>query len=131
MCIGIPMCIIETGEGSALCRTRDGNETSRIDTLLVGDLPAGSWVLVFLGAAREVLDEQSAHQISDALTALDMVMQGGYGDGQATDDIDRLFADLVDREPQLPDFLRAGSAGAANNNDANNNDTNINDKEPA
>lgn len=100
MCIGIPMQVIESGPGQALCRSRDGNDTRRVDMLLVGDLPEGSWVLVFLDAAREVLDEITAHQISDALAALDMAMQG---EGQ----VDHLFADLVDREPQLPDFLQA------------------------
>lgn len=106
MCIGIPMCVVEPGEGHALCRTRDGGETRRIDMLLVGDLPVGSWVLVFLDAAREVLDEATAHQIADALTALDMAMRG---DAHSNADIDHLFADLVDREPQLPEFLRAQS----------------------
>jgi hydrogenase expression/formation protein HypC len=100
MCIGIPMRIIETEQGTALCQTRDGNETKQVDMLLVGDLPKDSWVLVFLDAAREVLDEETAHQISDALTALDMAMQGNG-------EVDHLFADLVDREPQLPDFLQA------------------------
>lgn len=104
MCIGIPMQVIESGEGYALCRARDRNETERVDTLLVGDLAPGSWVLIFLGAAREVLDETTAFQISDALTALDMAMQGDHS-------IDHLFADLVDREPQLPDFLKAQVAG--------------------
>jgi len=104
MCIGVPMRIIEAGEGQALCQSRDGNETVRIDTLLVGDLPVGSWVLTFLGAAREVLDDATAHQISDALVALGMAMSG---EGQ----VDHLFADLVDREPQLPDFLKAELSG--------------------
>ena len=99
MCIGIPMQVIEAGEGTALCSARNSSDVRRVDTLLVGDLSQGSWVLVFLGAAREVLDEKSAHQISDALTALDMAMHGNGA-------IDHLFADLVDREPQLPEFLR-------------------------
>lgn len=94
------MQVIEPGEGRALCRRRGDDELQQVDMLLVGDLPKGSWVLVFLGAAREVLDELSANQISDALSALDIAMHGG---GQ----VDHLFADLVDREPQLPDFLQA------------------------
>ncbi len=102
MCIGVPMRITEIAEGTALCQARDNSETQRIDTLLVGDVPVGTWVLVFLGAAREVLDETAAHQISDALAALDIAMHGNGSPGQ----IDHLFADLVDREPQLPDFLK-------------------------
>jgi hydrogenase assembly chaperone HypC/HupF len=99
MCIGIPMQVLDSGEGYAICCARDSDERRHVDMLLVGDLPKGSWVLVFLGAAREVLDEITAHQISDALTALELAM---HGDGQ----IDHLFADLVNREPQLPEFLR-------------------------
>lgn len=96
------MCVVEFSEGYALCRTRDGNDTRQVDMQLVGDLPVGSWVLVFLDAAREVLDEATAHHIADALKALGMAMRGDA-------DIDHLFADLVDREPQLPEFLRAQS----------------------
>lgn len=100
MCIGIPMCVVEAGWGQSGCRPRDGGEVRQVDMVLVGDQPVGTWVLVFLGAAREVLDEATAHQISDALMALDLAMRGGQG-------VDHLFADLVDREPQLPDFLKA------------------------
>lgn len=100
MCVGIPMRVIETGQGQALCQTRDGKDTQQVDMLLVGDLPAGSWVLVFLGAAREVLDEATARQIGDALTAVEMAMHGNGA-------VDHLFADLVEREPQLPEFLQA------------------------
>ena len=99
MCIGIPMQVIESGANQALCRSRDGKATEQVDMLLVGELSVGSWVMVFLGAAREVLDEATALQISDALMALEMAMHGNQ-------QVDHLFADLVDREPQLPDFLQ-------------------------
>lgn len=104
MCIGIPMQVIKSGEAYALCQSRDGEQQQQVDTLLVGDLPVGSWVLVFLGSAREVLDELTAHQITDALSALDIAMHSADPHHQS---IDHLFADLVDREPQLPDFLQA------------------------
>ena len=99
MCIGIPMQVVQQEAGKTLCRSRDG-KLEEIDMLLVGELAVGSWVMVFLGAAREVLDEATAHQISDALQALDMAMQGNA-------QIDHLFADLIDREPQLPEFLQS------------------------
>lgn len=94
MCIGIPMQVIETGEGFALCEGM--GETKRISTLLVGDQPEGTWLLTFLDAAREVLDPARAAQITDAVTAVNLVMQGST-------DIDHLFADLVDREPPRPE----------------------------
>lgn len=99
MCIGTPMQVLEYQDGLAICSSRDDNTTQQVDMMLVGEPPIGSWVLVFLGTAREMLDHDTAMQISDALTALNMAMQGN---GQ----IDHLFADLVDREPQLPDFLQ-------------------------
>ncbi|HIP52912.1 MAG TPA: HypC/HybG/HupF family hydrogenase formation chaperone, partial [Chromatiales bacterium] len=42
MCLGIPMQVIESGEGVALCRA--GDEVRRIDMLLVGRQPVGTWL---------------------------------------------------------------------------------------
>ena len=98
MCIGIPMQVVEQHEDSATC-IYHGQE-SVIDTMLVGSQPVGTWLLVFLDTAREVLSEQKARQIANALEAMRLAMQG---DSQ----IDHFFADLVDREPQLPDFLKS------------------------
>lgn len=102
MCIGIPMQVIETGEGYAWCESM--GERRRIDTLLVGDQPVGTWLLTFLGSAREVLDATDAARITAAVQAVNLVMQGETG-------IDHLFSDLLDREPQLPDFVRQQHAG--------------------
>lgn len=98
MCLGIPMQVIRSEEGRALCR--DGAEQQWVDMSLVGEQAADSWVLVFLGAAREVLDEQRALQMRDALSAVQAVMSGREAN------LDDLFADLVDREPQLPPHLQ-------------------------
>ena len=97
MCLGLPMQVMEMVEGYALCEV-DG-EVRRIDTLLVGDQQPGTWLLTFLDTAREVLSAEKAQQIREALQALDLAMQGETG-------VDHLFADLIEREPQLPDFLR-------------------------
>lgn len=96
MCLGIPMQVIEAGCGEALCRASDGEH--RIDTSLVGTPEPGTWLMVFLGAAREVISPEAARQSADALEALAMAMRGET-------DFDHLFADLVDREPRLPEFL--------------------------
>jgi hydrogenase expression/formation protein HypC len=98
MCIGIPMQVVELHDESARCIYR-GHE-SMVDMMLVGPQPAGTWLLVFLDTAREVLSEQKARQIADALEAMRLAMQGDNR-------IDHLFADLVDREPQLPEFLKS------------------------
>lgn len=98
MCLGIPYEIVEAGFLSARAHSRQGD--AWIDMSLVGDQPAGTHVLVFLGAAREVISSTRAAQIADALEAVRLVMSGEGAD------IDHLFADLVDREPQLPEHLR-------------------------
>jgi len=97
MCIGVPMQIVETGDGYAWCEGM--GETRQIDTLLVGNLPVGSWVLTFLDSAREVLSADDAARITDAVQAVNRVMRGDAN-------IDHLFADLIDREPQLPEFVQ-------------------------
>lgn len=96
MCIGVPMQVLDAGLGWALCD--NGGSRERVDLRLVGDQPAGTWVLVFLGAAREVIGEAEALKIRDAVEALTLVASG--------QNIDHLFADLIDREPRLPEFLQ-------------------------
>ena len=97
MCIGIPMQVIESGETWAWCD--DGGERHKVDMLLVGEQPVGTWVLVFLGSAREVMGETEALRVRDALMALQAAQQGLP--------FDHFFADLVDREPELPPHLRS------------------------
>ena len=100
MCIGIPMQVIQVEPGYAWCQHGDRRE--KVDTTLVGNPPVGTWVLVFLGSARELLDVDHAAQITDALQALAAAAQG--------DSLDGFFADLDGREPQLPEFLRTQSS---------------------
>lgn len=97
MCIGVPMQITEVFGSHAWCEGM--GERKYIDTFLTGPQPIGSWVLVFLDSAREVLTETQAQQITQAVQAINLAMQGETA-------IDHLFADLVDREPELPEFLR-------------------------
>jgi hydrogenase expression/formation protein HypC len=105
MCIGIPMQVVESGPIYAWCEGM--GERRQIDMRLVGDAPAGQWVLVFLDSARELLTEQDAVRISDALRALELTMQGEVA-------VDHLFADLIDREPELPVFLQTGHEEKSN-----------------
>jgi len=105
MCVGIPMQVIEASGNWAQCAGRNG--LVQIDTLLVGAVAPGDWLLTYLGAARECIDAERARQIEQALDALDAVLAGGDG-AQAA--MDLAFADLVDREPQLPAHLRKPAA---------------------
>ncbi|RCX32850.1 HypC/HybG/HupF family hydrogenase formation chaperone [Thioalbus denitrificans] len=98
MCIGIPMQVVDpAGPFHAWCEGR--GERRLVDLMLVGGQPPGGWVLVFLDSAREAIDPERAHRIGAALDALDAALRG--------DPLDHLFADLVDREPQLPPHLRS------------------------
>ncbi len=97
MCIGIPMQVIESSETQAICEAN--GEQRKIDMMLVGKQSVGTWLLIFLNTARDVLTPDRAHQISDALKALEMANQG-------EENFDSLFQDLIGREPELPDFLR-------------------------
>ncbi|MCB1955265.1 MAG: HypC/HybG/HupF family hydrogenase formation chaperone [Rhodocyclaceae bacterium] len=100
MCLGIPMQVIEGGM-QADCRDAHG-AVHRVDMLLVGPQPAGAWLLTYLGAAREVIDARRAADIGRALSALEQLSAG------MQPDLDAAFADLLEREPQLPEFLRKG-----------------------
>lgn len=98
MCIGIPMQIISSQGLSAQCDSL--GKLHQIDLSLIGEQEDGTWVLTFLDTAREVLSESQAKQIKDALQALSMTING------ETPDVDMLFADLVQKEPELPPHLR-------------------------
>ncbi len=97
MCIGLPMRVVKMQGTHALCEV-DGKQ-ELIDMILVGEQAEGTWILNFLGAAREVLTEENALNIKQALNAIQNVMSG---DSQ----IEHLFADLIDREPVLPEHLK-------------------------
>ena len=99
MCLAIPMEVLRVEGLQAWCRDRDGSEVV-VDTILTGPVNPGQWLLVFLGAAREIVSAEDAAKVSAAIDALDAALVGD------TDRINAAFADLIDREPQLPDFLR-------------------------
>lgn len=97
MCLGIPMLVTEIEGVFAWCDSRNGRQ--RINTMLVGDVVPGQWLLTFLDTAREMIDAERAQQLDSALDALSVIANGGSN-------FDDCFADLIGREPQLPDFLQ-------------------------
>lgn len=96
MCLGIPMQVLECGEHFARCQGPNGE--TRVDLALVGQQPPGTWLLTFLDAAREVISPERAEMVNAALQAVVAAEAGA-------DNFDAFFADL-NREPQLPEFLR-------------------------
>jgi hydrogenase expression/formation protein HypC len=97
MCIGQPLRVVETRGHLAWCEA-DGHGES-LDMMLVGEQTAGTWVLGFLGTARQVLSDEEATQARAARDALAAVLRGSGS-------VDAYFADLVDRVPELPAHLR-------------------------
>ena len=100
MCVGIPMQVLSCD--GLVARASDGREEAVIDLALTGPLAPGTWVLTFLGAAREVLEPGEAAKIAAAVDALRAVMAGG--------EIGDAFADLEADGPRLPPHLEAARA---------------------
>ncbi|CAG1010124.1 MAG: HypC/HybG/HupF family hydrogenase formation chaperone [Rhizobiaceae bacterium] len=97
MCVGVPMRLVAIVgiAGHAL----DGDRLETIDLSLTPEAKPGDWVLSFLGTAHSILEEGEALKIRAALGGLASLMRGGeLGDA---------FADLEDREPELPPHLQA------------------------
>ena len=87
MCLSIPMRVVEwdddegnfawveRGEGDMLRR-------ERVNMMLLGPQPIGSWVLTSLGLAKEVIEDEQRQLIEDALAALAASLQGDYDPAQ-------------------------------------------------
>lgn len=98
MCIGIPMQVVMADDTIAECEGRNGPQ--RLDNMLVGAVPPGTWLLAFQGRALRTMTDAEAAQTLAALEALDAAMRG------SETSLDAYFADLIGREPQLPDHLK-------------------------
>jgi len=96
MCLGLPMTIVETNGLSALCERR--GERRQVSVMLLDQPPVGAQVLVFIDSAVRLLDAEEARQIDSAVDGLAAACNG--------EAFDHLFADLIDREPELPAHLR-------------------------
>jgi len=81
------MQVVEAGEFTAVCERR--GERRRLNMMLVGPQPAGTWVLAIMDHAREVLDPEYALRIEEAVSGLEAALRGET-------DLDAFFtADLV------------------------------------
>lgn len=96
MCLGLPMTIIETDGISAICEFRGVRR--RVSVLLLSNPAAPAKVLVHGDTAFRLLEEEEARRIAYAIEGIDAALNG--------EDCDRFFADLIDREPLLPEHLR-------------------------
>lgn len=101
MCIGIPMRIESVDGLMAICEGCGLRE--RVSLALVNDAPVGTWILAYQGTAVRTMTPEEAGQTAAALAALEAVMAG-------RENVDAFFADLVDREPQLPPHLQGNGS---------------------
>jgi len=83
MCLGIPMCVIESDGFTALCEGR--GEFRRVNVMLVEEAVPNAWVLVHAGNAVRPLDGGEAAQINDALDAVMAALDGKPLDGYFAD----------------------------------------------
>lgn len=97
MCLGLPMQLTAKDGNKGRALYQGGPEN--VDLSLTPEAAPGDFLLVFLGTAREVVSEAFAREVEAAHAALLSVMNGG--------DAEAGFADLVNREPELPPHLQA------------------------
>jgi hydrogenase expression/formation protein HypC len=98
MCIGVPVRVLHADEQIAECEGPEG--PLRLDNMLVGAVPAGTWLLSYQGRALRTMTGDEAARTQMALDALALAMSGTAGS------FDAFFADLVDRDPPLPEHLK-------------------------
>ena len=95
MCLSIPMQIVawedDAGDIALVERPQGDAEGSmrreRVNMMLIGAQPVGTWILSSLGLAKEVIDDEERALIEDALAALSASLEGDY-------DATSHFADL-------------------------------------
>jgi len=99
MCLSVPMQVVAHDDPSgelAIVERRDGGvlRRERANMLLLGPQAIGTWVLVSLGLAREIVSADERALIEDALAAVQAVQDGRY-------DAERHFVDLQRAPPVM------------------------------
>lgn len=100
MCLSIPMQVVALEADGDLAWVERPGRRERVNMLLTGRQPIGTWVLVSLGFAQEVVEGEALALIEDALAALAAGLEGTY-------DPSAHFADLgAPADPADPSFTR-------------------------
>lgn len=89
MCLSIPKRIVESEGGGDFAWVERAGQRERINMMLIGSQPAGTWVLTALGMAREVVEEEQLALIEEALAALAASLDGDYDSQRYFRDLDR------------------------------------------
>lgn len=102
MCVGIPMQVRDVEGHLAFCVAHGDRQgqARAVSTLLLEQPPVqGDWLLVHIDVAIRATTEAEADIVAGALRAL--------GEALAGNPFEHLIADLIEREPELPEHLRA------------------------
>ncbi|MBN9423739.1 MAG: hydrogenase [Candidatus Accumulibacter sp. 66-26] len=83
MCLSIPLRVVAwedaAGDFAIVERPQgEGVRRERVNMMLLGAQPVGTWILASLGLAKEVLDDAERALIEDALAALSASLAGDY-----------------------------------------------------
>ena len=94
MCLSIPMQIVELeGEEGEFAWVERGEgehfRRERVNMMLLGPQPVGTWILASLGLGKEVVEEEERLLIEDALAALAESLEGDYDSGRHFADLNR------------------------------------------
>lgn len=89
MCLSVPMKVLALEAGGDLAVVGRGERRERVNMLLLGPQPVGTWVLVALGFAKEVVPQDELVLIEEALAALAASLEGGYDARDYFADLDR------------------------------------------
>lgn len=90
MCLSVPMQVVEwLDEAGDLATVERAGRQQQINMMLVGPQPVGTWVLVSLGMAKEVVEGEYLTQIEEALSALAASLEGDYRPEAYFQDLER------------------------------------------
>ncbi|MGE5490913.1 MAG: HypC/HybG/HupF family hydrogenase formation chaperone [Actinomycetota bacterium] len=93
MCLSIPKQVVEwEGEGDFAWVERDG-QRERVNMMLIGPQPVGTWVLTSLGLAKETVEAEERALIEDALGALAASLEDDYDPARHFRDLDSIRYD--------------------------------------
>lgn len=91
MCLSIPMQVVAwEGDEGDFAWVERGERRERINMMLLGAQPVGTWILTSLGLAREVVEPEQLALIEEALSALAASLEGDYA-------AEAYFRDLPER----------------------------------
>lgn len=90
MCLSIPMQVMAWEGDGDFAWVERGERRERINMMLLGAQPVGTWVLSSLGLAREVVEPEQLALIEEALAALAASLEGDYA-------AEAYFRDLPER----------------------------------